>query len=106
MTDQPHILAPPPGWEPVPAPGAAAFFLPAADVMSNFDGQINAEVAERLAGGGCWAGHSAWNFKGVVWFDGGRWHEQVSEYHAAVDSFSADTLADLMKLVNDEYGWS
>lgn len=104
MTD-PQILSPPPDWQPVPPSGPVAFFLPAADVMTNFDHSIDQAVAELLRAGDRWAYHSAANFHGVVWFDGGRWHEQVFVHRVPQGSLSAGTLEDLMKLVNDEYGW-
>lgn len=91
---------PPAGWEELPIGD------PFCDVMSNRDRSINESVAGMLRQGGCWARHAAWDFNGVVWFAGDRWHELVAVDHQARGAYSADTLEELMKVVNDEFGWA
>jgi hypothetical protein len=75
--------------------------------MSNFDHSIDDGFAEALQAEPAliYGTHAAWNFHGRVWFADGQFHEEVWVYHEIRDRFSAATLEDLMKLVNDEYGW-
>lgn len=75
--------------------------------MSNFDGLIEDGLAEalKLKPAITYAQHSAWNFCGYVWFENGRFVEQVWRYNSPVDELTADTLEDLMEEVNGEYGY-
>lgn len=74
--------------------------------MSNCDGSISPGLADVLiAGEGvARAHHYAWNFCGRVWYEAGRFHEQVSVYGAVREEFDAESLEALMTKVNDEYG--
>lgn len=76
------------------------------DVMTNLGHKVDESVAAGLRGGGAFAQHAAEKFHGLVWFDDGRWHERVSVHHEPVGCYSADTLQELMKTVNDEHGWA
>ncbi len=93
------IPHPPAGWVELAGPG------PFTDVITNFDHSIDEDVAEKLREGGTFARHAAWNFNGLVWFDGGRWHERVSVYGQTRNAYTADTLEQLRQIVNDEFGW-
>lgn len=77
-------------------------------VLTNFPGDVgvNKDVADLLTRNRWIGEHTAWNFHGRVWFDGGRWHERVSVEKQAVASYSAETLEELRKIVNDEHGWA
>jgi hypothetical protein len=76
--------------------------------MSNFDAQIEPEAEYLLQKHpGEHAQHAAWNFCGYVKWDP-DWElfiEQVWVYGAHVDTFAAESLYELMKEINGEYGW-
>jgi hypothetical protein len=74
--------------------------------MTNFDHSIDDGLADDLKAG-LRARHSAWNFNGQVWWDPDEqvFREEVWQYHAVVATRSALTLEDLMRVVNDEFGW-
>ena len=48
--------------------------------------------------------HSAWNFHGYVWFEAGKFTEQVWRYKFPQTEISAETLEALMEAVNSEFG--
>lgn len=76
--------------------------------MTNFDGSIDEGLTEALRAEPAMvcAQHSAWNFCGYVWFENGKYREQVWRYHSPIDEIEADTLKELMEEVNAEYGSS
>ncbi len=75
--------------------------------MSNLDGTVDEGLAEALQVKPATvnAQHSAWNFCGYVWFEGGKFREQVWQYHSPIEEFEADTLEELMGKANDNYGY-
>jgi hypothetical protein len=75
-------------------------------VYSNFDHTFNREVAERLEKGDCFARHAAYDFNGSVWFNpvSGLWAEEIWVYQKVVETLTARTLEDLIKLANNQYG--
>jgi len=75
------------------------------DVMSNFDCELDKDVAGKLVGGNCHAGHCAWNFHGTVWYEGGKFHERVMRYGSVAGTLTANSVDELTRAVNDEYGW-
>lgn len=119
MPPEHELVRPPEGWEPMydedPVNRAVAVVMfgaamvaanpPVQAVMTNEDHSVDQDVAEKLRAGGLFAQHSAWNCVGWVWWNDGRWHELVQVHGQARGSYSADTLEELMKTVNDEYGW-
>lgn len=74
--------------------------------MSNFDQSVDDGLEADLRAG-MRARHSAWNFNGQVWYDGTAdvFREEVSVYHVVRAEHSAATLEELMRVVNDEFGW-
>ncbi len=72
--------------------------------MSNSDHSIDDGLDAALRKEKDYAQHAAWDFCGYVWFEGGLFHEEVWQYHVHVDTLSADTLEELMNVVNDKYG--
>lgn len=78
---------------------------PGVAVMRNLDRSVDADVERELRAGGVYSRHAGGNFNGIVWFDAGRWHETVMVHGEPRGTYSADTLQQLMTIVNDEYGW-
>lgn len=74
------------------------------EIMSNFDLEIRPGAAEELRAGGVWGRHSAWNFNGRVWFADDEFNEQVWVYGNPITSYSAQSLEELMQLVNKNHG--
>ena len=74
--------------------------------MTNYDQSIDEGLGDDLKAG-MRATHSAWNFNGEVWWDAGEevFKEDVWVYRALAATRSAATLEDLMRVVNDEFGW-
>lgn len=74
--------------------------------MTNFDQSIDEGLADDLRAG-MRATHSAWEFNGQVWWDADEevFKEDVWRHNALVATRSAPTLEDLMRVVNDEFGW-
>lgn len=75
--------------------------------MSNFDHVVDEGLAEALKEneGAIYGAHPATNFFGKVYYSNEKYYEEVWRYHSVVDTLSADTLEDLMTLVNDKHGW-
>lgn len=75
--------------------------------MSNFDHLVDDGFAEILKKneGKMWGNHTAWNFCGDVWYENGKFHEQVNVYHVLKGEYEAETLEELMEVVNNIYGW-
>lgn len=72
--------------------------------MSNLDHSIDEGLEDDLRNG-LVGTHSAWEFNGTVWFEDEMFHEEVWRYHFHIETVSAPTLRELMKEVNDRYGW-
>ena len=72
--------------------------------MSNFDHTIDKGMDEDLRNG-MRSIHAGWNFHGDVWFESGQFHEAVRQYHAHVDTVSANSLTELMQDINERYGF-
>jgi len=75
--------------------------------MSNFDGSIDEGFAEALQErpGEVFGRHAGWNFNGLVYFSGGKFHEEVRVWGKVSAVVSADSLPDLMEAVCEEYGY-
>lgn len=74
--------------------------------MTNFDQSIDEclEAALMKEPKLVFGRHSGWNFNGHVWFEDGRFHEEVWVYGSVREIISADTLVELMVAVSNEYG--
>jgi hypothetical protein len=72
--------------------------------MSNSDHEVDPGFAEALKAGKVFGRHAAWEFNGKVWWDG-QFVETVWRYHVPVATYRADTLEELMQIVNAEWGW-
>jgi hypothetical protein len=76
--------------------------------MSNFDGEIDEGVEEALKRGDVYTHHAAWDFNGLVWYDTERevFIEEIWRYQMPVGTYEAPDLRELMRLTNDDWGWS
>jgi hypothetical protein len=111
------VLHPPEGWfwwnitDPADlalhrAMGGTPDNPPITEVMTNVDRSIDQEVADRARAENLVVKHSALNFVGWVWHADGRWHDFVQVHGKDAGCYSAETLDELMKIVNDEHGWA
>jgi len=74
--------------------------------MTNYDQSIDDGLAEALqASEEVFTAHYGSNFCGTVWFADGKFWEAVYVFHELQQVISAESLPDLMKAVNDKYGW-
>lgn len=73
--------------------------------MTNLDHSVDDGMAEALTGRPVFGRHAGWEFNGLVWWAAGRFHEAVYRFHEFRAVYAADTLEDLMRVVNDEWGW-
>lgn len=90
----PDWPGPTPAWTPLPLS------------LSNLDHRIDDGLADALqAAPQVYAAHYAWDHHGLVWWDGGEFHERVAQHRVPVAVVSAPTLQRLMAAVNDLYGW-
>ncbi len=74
------------------------------DLMSNFDHEVDAEVAQRLRTEQVLAPYPGWDFHADCWFADDQFHAAVFVYHVHRATLSADTPQELMELVSNEYG--
>lgn len=74
--------------------------------MSNFDHEVDEGFAEALRAGKVFGRHSAWEFNGLVWWDGAQYWEAVYRYHDWRATYATDSLEELMQWVNDDWGWA
>jgi len=74
------------------------------DVMSNFDGEIDTEIAEKLKEENSYADYPAWNFHANVWLKDGIYYALVRRYHNHESTEQAETLEELMVICREEYG--
>lgn len=75
------------------------------EVMSNFDHEINYEVADLIKASGEYAGYPGWGFYGYVYYLEGLWYCEVRVYGSVSGTLCADSLEELRELVCNEYGW-
>lgn len=94
MSNQAPTIPPLPNWEVIDQ-----------EVMSNFDHEINIEIAEYLKRDDVIAYYSAWGFSGLVWFDKKDqvYKCRVSRYHNPVAGYSG-TLQQIMEAASGDYG--
>ncbi|MBS3074402.1 hypothetical protein J4447_03015 [Candidatus Pacearchaeota archaeon] len=81
------------GWEEIKPP-----------VFSNLDGILKEDIVDRLKEGECFSRHSAWDFNGSVYFNEGRFHEEVWVYCKLVEVLEGDTAMDVINQAREKYG--
>jgi hypothetical protein len=74
--------------------------------MTNLDQSIDPGLEEHLKAGGEGT-HWAWDFNGVIRWDAKTrvFAEEVFVHHDSKGTRSAATLEELMRVVNEEFGW-
>jgi len=75
------------------------------EVMTNFDHSIDNDIAEQLKDTNFYAGYSAWDFHGSVWFENGEYHCQIKRYGNHIDTISNEDLQGIMNEASEKYGY-
>lgn len=75
------------------------------DVMSNFDGEIDQGIAERLKDETAIADYPAWDFHAQVWFEDGIYYCLIKQYREHIATLEASTLKELMEEACSQYGF-
>lgn len=75
-------------------------------VMSNFDGEIDLAIAEKLRSGPYWAPYPACDFYGMVWWrqDLECWACEIFRHGQSVDTLYAEDLPGIMEQARRRYG--
>ena len=75
------------------------------EIMSNFDHEINKDLAEKIKEENIVAEYPAWNFFGRVWYDkkDRTYKCQVMRYNSHVETVSG-SLEDIMTELDMTYG--
>lgn len=76
-----------------------------AELMSNFDHEVNQAVAQHLRDEQVIAWYPAQNFWADCWFDDDQFHAAVRVFYENRGTVSATTPQELMTAVSDQYGW-
>ncbi len=76
------------------------------DVMSNFDHEIDEDIAKKLYNGKTFATYPAWNFHGTVWYEkkSKKFNCAIMQYHELVNTLKKDSLQEVMETASDLYG--
>lgn len=72
---------------------------------SNFDHTHPGEEAEAAVRAGTHSiDHPAWGHYGTIWFEDGKFVEEVKRYGTIVGRMTGDSLQEVFDAVNDTYG--
>jgi len=74
------------------------------DICSNFDHEINQELAEKMKEEKIYADYPGWDFHANVWFMDGKYHCLVSQYHQVVDHITDESFEKIKETVCSKYG--
>jgi len=81
-------------------------YLPISEcVMSNCDHQIDRKIEALLKENHYYAGYSAWNFYGYVWYTGDKFKCVIAQYHNHVATLEANTLEEIMEEASSRWGY-
>jgi hypothetical protein len=75
------------------------------ELMSNYDHEVNHDIAEKLRTGEFTADYPAWNFRATCWFQRGQFHARVKRHKVVQGIWSADTPEKLMAAISSEFGY-
>lgn len=73
-------------------------------VMSNFDCEINQDVAKQLQEDSYFAQYSAWNFCGYVFYFDSKWYCEIWTNNFLSEVIEDDNLEGIMAQAQDKYG--
>lgn len=73
-------------------------------LMSNFDHDVDQEVAQQLRDGQVMVKYPGWNFFAACWFADEQFHAGVYVLDDHRATISASTPEELMAAVSDEFG--
>lgn len=73
-------------------------------IMSNFDGVIEEGSELKLKSMDCYGEYTAWNFFGIVWYDGEQFCCEVMQYCSHVNTVYANSLQEIMNKCCEYYG--
>ncbi len=73
-------------------------------VMSNFDHEIDAKIAERLKSGNLFSSYPGWNFYATVWWSDGNYHAEVKCYCIHQTTLVSDSLQEIMNEASTRWG--
>jgi hypothetical protein len=76
------------------------------NLMSNFDHEVNEDVADKLRTTQAVAVYPGWEFNAKCWWDGqnARYLAAVRRYGTLRGTYAAPTPQDLMRAISMEYG--
>ena len=74
-------------------------------IISNFDGYVNSNVADKIKNKPLSASFAGWNFNGTVWWMDNSWHCEVYCYGSYNGTFSSPDLEELRIEVCDNFGY-
>ena len=75
------------------------------DGYSNFDCQEPEGAEQALREGKGYIRHPAWDHHGEIWFEDGKFYEQVYRYGTHVATIEGNSLKGVFEAVNDQFGW-
>lgn len=77
------------------------------ELMSNFDGLVDEDVAAHLIMNEETADYPGWNFHARVWYDPFQklWYGRVMRYGSHIDTMTAESPSELRIAISDEYGY-
>jgi len=74
------------------------------EVYSNFDHELNKDIAEKLKTGEYHACHSAWNFHGRIVYVDGKYIERVRSYCSTVGFYLGKDILAVIDMTNKLHG--
>lgn len=75
-------------------------------VMSNFDHEIDYDIAEQLIDTNTYAEYPARDFYANVWYQDGEYYCQIYQYGTHVDTINDKDISEIMNMASDKYGWN
>lgn len=75
------------------------------DCLCNFDHSIEPGSEEKLRSGKYVGWYTGWNFCGRVWYENGKFYCQVRRYHSHIATLESKTLAGIMDVVSEKFGY-
>lgn len=74
------------------------------DLYSNFDHELDHEIALRLKEGNFYTKHYAENYLAIIWYENEKYNSYVLQYLNLIGEFTANTAEDLIKLHIEKFG--